>query len=108
MNLGYKMNIALRCEVSGAVKAAVRMGMGVGILYRNAVASRVTKGSLRLINVPELRQMGIKSFLVYDKRKPLTPMAREFRQIVREERIPSTAVDDEEALLGNARRLSLH
>jgi DNA-binding transcriptional LysR family regulator len=108
MNLGYKMNIAMRCEVSGAVKAAVRMGMGVGILYRNAVASRVTKGSLRLINVPELREMGIKSFLVYDKRKPLTPMAREFRQIVREERSPSTAVDDKESHLGSARRLSFH
>jgi LysR family transcriptional regulator, transcriptional activator of the cysJI operon len=108
MNLGYKMNIAMRCEVSGAVKAAVRMGMGVGILYRNAVASRVMKGSLRLINVPELREMGIKSFLVHDKRKPLTPMAREFRQIVREERSPSTAVDDKEAHLGSARRLSFH
>jgi DNA-binding transcriptional LysR family regulator len=108
MNLGYKMNIAMRCEVSGAVKAAVRMGMGVGILYRNAVASRVTKGSLRLINVPELRDMGIKSFLVYDKRKPLTPMAQAFRQIVRQEKSPSTTVDDKEAHLGSARRLSFH
>jgi DNA-binding transcriptional LysR family regulator len=108
MNLGYKMNIALRCEVSGAVKAAVRMGMGVGILYRNAVASRVTKGSLRLINVPELREMGIKSYLVYDKRKPLTPMAREFRQIACEERSASTAVDDKEAHVGSVRRLSFH
>ena len=108
MNLGYKMNIALRCEVSGAVKAAVRMGMGVGILYRNAVASRVNKGSLRVINVPELKQMGINSFLIYDKRKPLTPMAREFRQIVREGRSPSTAVDDKGDQIVNARRLSFH
>ena len=108
MNLGYKMNIAMRCEVSGAVKAAVRMGMGVGILYRNAVASRVNKGSLRLINVPELKQMGINSFLIYDKRKPLTPMAREFRQIVREGRSPSTAVDDKGDHIVDARRLSFH
>ena len=108
MNLGYKMNIAMRCEVSGAVKAAVRMGMGVGILYRNAVASRVNKGSLRLIDVPELKQMGINSFLIYDKRKPLTPMAREFRQIVREGRSPSTAVDDKGAHIVDARRLSFH
>ena len=108
MNLGYKMNIALRCEVSGAVKAAVRMGMGVGILYRNAVASRVNKGSLRLINVPELKQMGINSFLIYDKSKPLTPMAREFRQIVREEKNPPTAVDDKVDHIVDARRLSVH
>ena len=108
MNLGYKMNIAMRCEVSGAVKAAVRMGMGVGILYRNAVASRVNKGSLRLIDVPELKQMGINSFLIYDKRKPLTPMAREFCQIVREGRSPSTAVDDKRDHIVDARRLSFH
>ena len=108
MSLGYKMNIAMRCEVSGAVKAAVRMGMGVGILYRNAVASRVTKGSLRLINVPELREMGIKSFLVYDKRKPLSPMAQAFRQIVRHEKSPSAAVENNEAHLGSVRRLSVH
>ena len=108
MNLGYKMNIAMRCEVSGAVKAAVRMGMGVGILYRNAVASRVNKGSLRVINVPELKQMGINSFLIYDKSKPLTPMAREFRQIVREGRSPSMAVDDTGAHIVDARRLSFH
>ena len=108
MNLGYKMNIAMRCEVSGAVKAAVRMGMGVGILYRNAVASRVTKGSLRLINVPELREMGIKSFLVYDKRKPLSPMAQAFRQIVRQEKSPSAAVENNEVPLVSVRRLSVH
>jgi len=108
MNLGYKMNIAMRCEVSGAVKAAVRMGMGVGILYRNAVASRVTKGSLRLINVPELREMGIKSFLVYDKRKPLSPMAQAFRQIVGQEKSPSAAVENNEAPVVSVRRLSVH
>jgi hypothetical protein len=77
-------------------------------LYRNAVASRVNKGSLRLINVPELKQMGINSFLIYDKRKPLTPMAREFRQIVREERRPATAVDDKGDHIVAARRLSFH
>jgi DNA-binding transcriptional LysR family regulator len=36
------LNIAVRCEASAAVKAAVRAGMGVGILYRNAVARRLT------------------------------------------------------------------
>ena len=67
MNLGYRVNIALRCEVSSAVKAAVRIGMGVGILYRNAVASRVARGNLSLINVPELKELGFKSFIIYDQ-----------------------------------------
>ena len=81
-NLGYKVNIAFRCELSSAVKAAVRLGMGVGILYRNAVASRVARGNLKLINVPELKAMGIKSFIAYDKRKPLSPIAQQFLQAV--------------------------
>ena len=108
MNLGYKMNIALQCEVSGAVKAAVRMGMGVGILYRTAVASRVAKGNLKVINVPELKQLGIKSFVAYDKRKPLAPMAQEFLRILRETRTPPIAADEKRVQIGSARSLSVH
>ena len=78
MSLGYRINVALRCEASSTVKAAVRMGMGVGILYQNAVATRVAKGDLRLLNVPELKEMGIKSSIIYDRRKLLTPIAQNF------------------------------
>jgi DNA-binding transcriptional LysR family regulator len=108
MNLGYKMNIVMQCEVSGAVKAAVRIGMGVGIEYRNAVASRVAKGSLRLINVPELKELGINSFLIYGRRKPLAPMAQEFLQILHEKRNLPIAVNDKEVQIGSARGLSVH
>jgi DNA-binding transcriptional LysR family regulator len=96
-NLGYKVNIAFRCELSSAVKAAVRMGMGVGVLYRNAVASRVARGNLKLINIPELKAMSIKSFIAYDKRKPLSVIAQQFLQTVLEKRNASTG--DGKALL---------
>ena len=108
MNLGYRMNVALRCEASATVKAAVRMGMGVGILYRNAVASRVAAGVLKLLNVPELKQMGIQSFIVFDKRKPLAPMAQEFLQILREKKTPAIAADEKRVQIGSARSLSVH
>jgi DNA-binding transcriptional LysR family regulator len=108
MNLGYKMNVALRCEASTTVKTAVRMGMGVGILYRNAVASRVAKGSLRLISVPELKQIRIQSFIAFDKRKPMTPMAQEFLQILHEKRSLPVAVNDKRMQIGSARSLSVH
>jgi len=107
-NLGYKVNIALRCEVSSAVRAAVRIGMGVGILYRNAVASRVARGNLSLINVPELKEMGFKSFIIFDKRKPLAPMAQEFLQILREKKSLPIAVNDKRVQVGGARSLSVH
>ena len=108
MNLAQKVNIALRCELSSTVKAAVRMGMGVGILYRNAVASRVAKGNLRIINVPELKELGIKSFIAYDKRKPLTPIAQEFFQMLLEKRNSRSDVDGKTPRIGNDRSLSLH
>jgi DNA-binding transcriptional LysR family regulator len=108
MNLGYKMNVALQCEASISVKAAVRMGMGVGILYGNAVASQVAKGTLRLINVPELKQMGIQSFVIFDKRKPLAPMAQEFLQILHEKSDSQLAANDKRVHIVSARSLSVH
>jgi DNA-binding transcriptional LysR family regulator len=108
MNLGYTMNVAVRCEASGAVKAAVRLGMGVGILYRDAVASRVAKGNLRVINVPELKQMKATSFIIYDKRKPLSAMAQEFLQILHEKRDSQLPADDKRVQIVSARSLSVH
>jgi DNA-binding transcriptional LysR family regulator len=107
MSLGYRMNVALRCEASATVKAAVRMGMGVGILYRNAVATRVAEGDLRLLNVPGLKEMGIKSSIIYDRQKRLTPMAQEFLQMLREKRDSTIAVSEQRARIGSARSLSV-
>jgi len=107
-NLGYQLNVAFRCELSGAVRAAVRIGMGVGILYRNAVASRVARGNLKFINVPELKEMGARSFVIYDRRKPLAPMAQEFLQILREKRSLPIAVNDKRMQISSARSLSVH
>jgi DNA-binding transcriptional LysR family regulator len=91
MNLGYKLNVAMRCEAAASVKGAVYMGMGVGILYRNAVASAVARGKLRFLNIPELKEMGIKSFIIYDKRKPLAAMSQEFLQVMHEQRTRQSA-----------------
>jgi len=108
MNLGYRLNVALRCEASLSVKEAVRMGMGVGILYESAVATRVAQGNLWLINVPELKQMGIQSFIIFDKRKPLAPMAQEFLQILHEKRDSQLDVNDRRVQIVSPRSLSVH
>ena len=106
-NLGYTLNVAMRCEASTSVQAAVVMGMGVGILYRNALASRLPNGNLRFLNVPELKEMGIKSFIIYDKRKPLTPMSQEFLLVMHEQKNGRRGADNkfQSATVG---RLSLH
>jgi LysR family nitrogen assimilation transcriptional regulator len=106
-NLGYTLNVAMRCEAATSVQAAVLMGMGVGILYRNALASRLPSGNLRFLNVPELKEMGIKSFIIYDKRKPLTPMSQEFLLVMHEQKNGRRGADNkfQSATVG---RLSLH
>ena len=79
----HSVNISVRCEASAAVKAAVGLGMGVGVLYRNAVASRIASGTLNLIDVPELKEMGVQSFIIFDKRKALAPIAADFLEMLR-------------------------
>jgi hypothetical protein len=52
--------------------------------------------------------MGIQSFIIFDKRKPIAPMAQKFRQILREKRNLAIAVNDNRVELGSARSLSVH
>src|SRR5690349_8603793 len=80
----YRTNFALRCEVSQAVTVAVKTGMGIGITYRNAIAGRLVNGSLKLINVPELKEIETKSVIAYDRHKPLSSIAQEFLTLLRE------------------------
>ena len=94
ISLGCKSNIAVRCGASEAVKAAVRMGMGVGVLYRNALAGQITNGTLRLVHVDRLAEMGIRSFIVHDRRKPLASNARQFLDIIRQRRTFEPSVDN--------------
>jgi len=103
MNLGYKLNVAMRCEAAASVKAAVRMGMGVGILYRNAVAKAVARRHLRLVNVPELKEMGINSFIVYQKERPLAPIAEDFLRVMREQKTMQSETDKAFFILGRRR-----
>lgn len=102
-----KVNITVRCEASAAVKAAVGLGMGVGVLYRNAVASRIASGSLKLINVPELKEMGVQSFIISDKRRPLVPIATEFLEMIMKGKRETSAFQSHTRRVQNGAGLSL-
>ena len=84
---GYASNICVECENSEAVKAAAQIGMGVGVLYRNVVEHEILRGDLKLLNIPELRKMHVESFIIYDRRRPLSPPAQDFLHMLRENRI---------------------
>jgi DNA-binding transcriptional LysR family regulator len=84
---GYKPNIAVQCDVSEAVKAAVQRELGVGILYRETVEADLKSRDLKILHVPELEKIRTKSFIIYNKCKPLSDVARDFLHALRESRI---------------------
>ncbi|HEX4333590.1 MAG TPA: LysR family transcriptional regulator [Usitatibacter sp.] len=79
---GFKLNIAAQCEASEAVKAAVKGGLGVGLLNRDSIERELANGDLKEISVPSLREMVVQSFIIYDKRKPLSDVACDFRELL--------------------------
>jgi LysR family transcriptional regulator, low CO2-responsive transcriptional regulator len=84
---GYKPNIAVQCDVSEAVKAAVQRELGVGILYRETVEADLQTRGLKVLHVPELERIRTRSFIIYNKCKPLSDVARDFLQALRESKI---------------------
>jgi DNA-binding transcriptional LysR family regulator len=85
---GYKPNIAVQCDVSEAVKAAVQRELGVGILYRETVEADLKSRDLKILHVPELEKIKTKSFIIYNKCKPLSGVAQDFLHALRNSRIP--------------------
>jgi DNA-binding transcriptional LysR family regulator len=81
---GYTPNIAVQCDVSEAVAAAVRRKLGVGILYRQTVEHDIKNRDLKLLHVPELERIRTKSFIIYNRCKPLSGVAQDFLHALRE------------------------
>ena len=84
LSQGYKPNIAVQCDASEAVKAAVQRDLGVGILYRETVEADFKSRDLKILHVPDLERIKTKSFIIYNKSKPLSGVARDFLHVLRE------------------------
>jgi len=84
---GYKPNIAVQCDVSEAVEAAVQRELGVGILYRATVEADLKNRDLKILHVPDLEKIRTKSFIIYNRCKPLSGIARDFLRALQESRI---------------------
>jgi DNA-binding transcriptional LysR family regulator len=83
ISLGYKPTVAVACKSSGAVHAAVQKGMGIGILQGDSVKSAIEDGALIKLNVPELKKIALRSFIVFSQEKPLDAIAEEFLELLR-------------------------
>jgi len=82
--LGYALNVVLECDAPDAVKAAVKKGVGVGILFRSRIAMEIATGEFSEVFVPELEKIVARSCIVYDRRRPLSASGQDFLNLLRE------------------------
>lgn len=79
---GIAPNIVIECDSPWAVKAAVKAGVGIAILYRDMVESDLQQGDLKIIKITDLK-MEQDSYIVYPKDRPLSVNAQEFLTLLR-------------------------
>jgi DNA-binding transcriptional LysR family regulator len=79
---GFKPNIYMRCESPDSVKSAVREDLLVGILYRDLVEPAAQPGVFKILKVSGLN-LTAQSYIIYSKKKPLSPNAQEFLELLR-------------------------
>jgi DNA-binding transcriptional LysR family regulator len=82
---GLKPDVRMYCESPDAVKAAVRMKMGLGILFQDTIEHDVMRGDFKIIKIPGLILKG-ESFIIYHKEKPLSANARDFLALLYQRR----------------------
>jgi DNA-binding transcriptional LysR family regulator len=80
---GFKAKFALECDAPETVISVVRRGWGVGFLFSGRLRRELSRGSLRIIRLPELSDIKQRSYIAYDGRKPLSPSARAFVEVMR-------------------------
>lgn len=79
---GLQPHVALRCDSPDSVKAAVQQNLGLGILYREVIASEVKEGKFKIIPIKGLKTLG-RSFIVYRDGKSLSESATAFLTLLR-------------------------
>ena len=78
-----KLKVVMHCESPEAVKVAVSRRMGVGILFKDVISDSLKKGEFKELTLPVKRSYG-KSFIVYHKSRPLSPLAQDFLSLLRQ------------------------
>jgi DNA-binding transcriptional LysR family regulator len=75
---GFHLNLILQCDAPEAVKAAVKRGIGVGILFGSRVGVEISTGELCQVHVPELKDIVTRSFIIYNRHRSLSASAEDF------------------------------
>lgn len=70
-------NVVMQCDSPEGLKTAVKMGVGIGFLYWDAVEPEISRGELRFADVVELN-LRADTIVAYRQDKPLNSHARDF------------------------------
>lgn len=79
---GFDLKIGMHCDGPTSIKAAVRQKMGVGIVFEDATKAEVASGEFKILKVPGIKLEG-ESFIIYSKKRKLSPLAQEFLELLR-------------------------
>ena len=63
----------------------MRQKMGVGVALADSIQSEVASGEFKILKVTGLELVG-QSYIVYSKKRPLSAIAQEFLEMLRNER----------------------
>ena len=94
-------NIAIRCETVEGVKSTVRAGGVLGMLYRDNLAGEIERGEVEIVRIAGC-DLRVESTIVYSRRKPLSPAAEAYLNILREERPSAKAASRGQSRRGKA------
>ena len=91
---GTTPNITLRCATPQAVIASVTRKMGVGILCSGAIEEELKRNDFITLKFPALKDaLRVPSYIVYSKKRPLSPIAADFLRFLRSRKRPGTQLD---------------
>ncbi len=80
------VRVGLHCNSPLGVTAAVRRGIGVGVLYEDTVRHEVNNGEFTILKFPGSATWGCFSHIVYHPSRPLSPAAENFLAILRDKK----------------------
>jgi DNA-binding transcriptional LysR family regulator len=85
---GLRANITIRCSTPETVKALVKKGTGVGILFGDTVKNEIQNKIFTPLEFPGLSLFAV-SYIVHCRNRRLSPSAREFLKMLRKQRAHS-------------------
>ncbi len=81
------VRVSLHCNSPLGVKAAVRRGIGVGVLYEDTIRHEVNNGEFMILKFPGSATWGCFSHIVHHRSRALSSAAEKFLAILREKRV---------------------